>query len=38
VKETVKSGKFWAGVLAGVLLLAFFPQINPRMMLSARKA
>lgn len=37
MKETVKSGKFWAGVVVGILLLAFFPQINPRVMLSAKK-
>jgi hypothetical protein len=38
VKETLKSGHFWVGVITGVLLLAFFPQVNPRVMLSARKA
>jgi hypothetical protein len=30
VKGTLKSGKFWGGVVVGVVLLAFFPQLNPR--------
>lgn len=34
MKETLKSGKFWAGVVVGVILLAFFPQISPRSLLS----
>lgn len=37
MKATLKSGKFWAGVIAGVLLLAFFPQFNPRAMLAKPK-
>lgn len=37
MKETLKSGKFWGGVVVGVLLLAFFPQLNPRVALSAKK-
>lgn len=37
MKATLKSGKFWAGVIAGVLLLAFFPQVNPRAALSRPK-
>ena len=37
MKETVKSGKFWAGVVVGVVLLAFFPQLNPRAALSGPK-
>jgi hypothetical protein len=39
VKETLKSGKFWGGVIAGVVLVAFFPQLNPRAALTgaARK-
>ena len=38
MKETLKSGKFWAGVFVGVLLLAFFPQVNPRVALSAKRS
>jgi hypothetical protein len=38
VKETLKSGKFWAGIVVGVLLLAFFPQFNPRAVLSSKKS
>jgi hypothetical protein len=34
VKDTLKSGKFWAGVIVGVVLLSFFPQLNPRAALS----
>jgi hypothetical protein len=36
VKGTLKSGKFWAGVLSGVVLLAFVPQINPRQLLAKK--
>lgn len=38
MKAALKSGKFWAGVVTGVVLLAFFPQINPRAWLGAKKA
>jgi hypothetical protein len=38
VKETLKSGKFWLGIVLGVLLLAFFPQLNPRVALTAKRA
>lgn len=34
MKETFKSGKFWVGVVVGVVLLSFFPQLNPRSALS----
>ena len=37
MKETLKSGKFWTGVVLGVVLLAFFPQLNPRAALGAKK-
>lgn len=37
MKGTLKSGKFWAGVVAGVLLLSFFPQFNPRAALARPK-
>jgi hypothetical protein len=33
----VKSKQFWAGVVVGVVLLAFFPQLNPRAALSRSK-
>lgn len=36
MKETLKSGKFWAGVVVGVVLLAFFPQFNPRTALGSK--
>lgn len=36
MKDTVKSGKFWAGVVVGVVLLAFFPQLNPRSALGSK--
>lgn len=32
----LRDGRFWGGVITGVLLLAFFPALNPRTML-ARK-
>ncbi len=35
MKETLKSGKFWGGVVVGVLLLAMFPQLNPRAVLTS---
>lgn len=37
MKETLKSGKFWTGIVAGIVLLSFFPQLNPRMMLAKPK-
>jgi hypothetical protein len=33
----VKNKHFWAGVVVGVVLLAFFPQLNPRAALSRPK-
>ena len=36
MKAALKSGKFWAGVVAGIVLLSFFPQLNPRVMLTAK--
>ncbi len=39
MKSALKSGQFWAGVVAGVVLLAFFPALNPRQVLARpRKA
>jgi hypothetical protein len=35
--KILKDHKFWAGVVAGVVLLAFFPQLNPRLMLAKPK-
>lgn len=35
--KIVKSGHFWLGIIAGIVLLSFFPQLNPRMMLSKPK-
>lgn len=37
MKETLKSGKFWAGVVVGVILLSAFPQFNPRSLLAKPK-
>jgi hypothetical protein len=37
MKSALKSGHFWAGVVVGVVLLAFFPQLNPRLALSKPK-
>lgn len=37
MKDTLKSGKFWAGVVVGVVLLAFLPQLNPRAALGGPK-
>jgi hypothetical protein len=37
MKDTLKSGKFWAGIVVGVVLLSFFPQLNPRAALSRPK-
>lgn len=37
MKDTLKSGKFWAGVVVGLVLLAFFPQLNPRTALGIKK-
>jgi hypothetical protein len=37
VKETLKSGKFWGGIVVGVILLSFFPQLNPRALLAKPK-
>lgn len=37
MKSALKSGHFWVGVVAGVVLLAFFPQLNPRSALAGRK-
>ena len=37
MKSALKSGHFWAGVVLGVVLLAFFPQLNPRAALGAKK-
>lgn len=34
----LKSGHFWGGVITGIVLLSFFPQLNPRMMLAKPKA
>ena len=36
MKGTLKSGKFWGGVITGIILLAFFPQLNPRAMLGKK--
>jgi hypothetical protein len=38
VRATLKSGKFWAGVVVGVVLLSFVPQLNPRVALTKPKA
>lgn len=38
MKSALKSGHFWAGVVVGVVLLAAFPQMNPRMVLAKPKA
>jgi hypothetical protein len=35
--KALKSHTFWAGVVVGVVLLAFFPQLNPRLMLAKPK-
>jgi hypothetical protein len=35
MKAALKSGKFWGGVVVGIVLLSFFPQLNPRVMLTA---
>lgn len=37
MKGTLKSGKFWGGVVTGIVLLAFFPQLNPRTFLAKPK-
>lgn len=37
MKEALKSGKFWGGVVVGVVLLSFFPQFNPRALLGKPK-
>lgn len=37
MKGAVKSGRFWAGVVVGVVALAFFPALNPRLMLAKPK-
>lgn len=36
--RTFKSGQFWFGVLVGVLLLTFFPQLNLRTMVKGKRA
>ena len=33
----LKKKDFWVGLVAGVVLLAFFQQLNPRMALSKPK-
>lgn len=38
MKGALKSGHFWAGVVVGVVLLSFFPQLNPRLALGKPKA
>lgn len=30
MKNALKSGHFWAGVVVGVVLLSFVPALNPR--------
>lgn len=37
MKSALKSGQFWAGVVAGVILLAFVPALNPRTVLGRPK-
>lgn len=37
MRGTLKSGKFWGGVIAGIVLLSFFPQLNPRAALARPK-
>ena len=32
--KVLKSGQFWAGVIAALVLVAVFPQANPRMLMS----
>ena len=34
----LKRKDFWIGVLAGIVLLSFFPQLNPRAALAKPKA
>ena len=36
--KILKNGHFWGGVITGIVLLAFFPQLNPRTMLAKPKA
>lgn len=37
MKKALKSGHFWAGIVTGIVLLSFFPQVNPRMLLAKPK-
>ena len=37
MKATLKSGKFWGGVLAGAVLLTVFPQFSPRALIARPK-
>jgi hypothetical protein len=36
--KVLKNGHFWAGIAVGVVLLSFFPQLNPRTVLARPKA
>jgi hypothetical protein len=36
--KTLKNKEFWLGIVAGVVLLSFFPSLNPRAMLAKPKA
>lgn len=38
MKAMLKSRHFWGGLIAGIVLLAFVPQLNPRQLMAKKAA